>query len=204
MNSKDSVNRRDMSWLIAVVLCLTLISYSQAGQNALLLQQSPVDGGAVEPGLGVHQLDAGSAMRLKAVPRPGYQFVTWLGDVDEPTSPVTMAQMDSPKIVIAVFERVQYDQIAAADVLFSRPGGGGGLRFSTPQITNGGGGAGGKRPHKYRMPVIPVEDDGDDGLMGPGDSGDTLQGPGGDVPEPATMLLLTAGGMLLRRRKKLS
>lgn len=201
MNSKKTVKRCTILWLTLVVTCLTLASNSRAGQNALLLQQSPADGGSVEPGLGVHKLERGSAMRLKAVPQPGYHFVTWLGEVDEPTSPVTMTQMDSPKIVIAVFERIQYDSIAAADLLFSSPGGGG-LRASAADISSGGGsGLGGQRPPS-RYGFNPPDDD-DDPLQGPGDGGDPLQGPG-DTPEPATLLLLCVGGMMTMMRRKRS
>jgi len=176
-------------------------SYSRAAQMALLLQQTPVDGGSVEPGIGVHRLDGNSQITLRAVPQPGYQFVTWLGDVDEPTSPVTETYMDSPKIVIAVFERAQFDSIEAADLIGGRPGGG--LRASAADISSGGGsGAGGKRynwPHRRRPDEIlpddfPVPDEGEiDDFPVPGE---------GEVPEPATLMLLVLGGALVRMRRR--
>jgi hypothetical protein len=189
------------------MMCL-VTSYCQAGKVALLLQQSPADGGSVEPGIGVHRLDRNSQITLRAVPQTGYQFVTWLGEVDEPTAPVTETYMDSPKIVIAVFERVQYDSIEAAELLFSAPGGGGGLRASAGDISSSaGGGGGGRRPSRvYGNQQIELEPDEDEDLFPvPGD-GDAFPVPDGpdnpEVPEPATVLLLVSGGVILRLRRR--
>lgn len=169
---------------------------------ALLLQQSPADGGSVEPGIGVHRLDRNSQITLRAVPQTGYQFVTWLGEVDEPTAPVTETYMDSPKIVIAVFERVQYDSIEAAELLFSAPGGGGGLRSSAGDISSSaGGGAGGRRRGRvYGNGNQQIEPD-EDEFPVPSDAF-PVPGEGGEVPEPATVLLLVSGGVILRLRRR--
>ena len=194
------LKRRSVLWLMLVMMCL-VTSYCQAGKMALLLQQSPADGGSVEPGIGVHQLDGDSQITLRAVPQPGYQFVTWLGEVDEPTSPVTEAYMDSPKIVIAVFERVQFDSIEAAELLFSRPGGG--LRRSAADISRAaGGGAIGRRGSRA-YGIGPDEEPPEDEFPVP-DDGDMfpVPGDGGEVPEPATLLVLVAGGAMLRLRRR--
>ena len=207
MNSRETIKSlkgRSVLWLTLVMMCL-VTSYCQAGKMALLLQQSPADGGSVEPGTGVHQLDSDSQITLRAVPQPGYQFVTWLGEVDEPTAPVTEAYMDSPKIVIAVFERVQYDSIEVADLLFSRPGGGGGLRRSAADISrHSGGGGGGRRPSRvYGNPSRPDEEPPEDEFPVP-DDGDMfpVPGDGGEVPEPATLLVLVSGGAMLQLRRR--
>lgn len=185
------------------VMCLTLQSYSHAATMALLLQQSPVDGGAVEPGIGVHRLQSNSQITLRAVPKVGYQFVMWLGDVDEPGSPVTEAYMDSPKIVIAVFERSQYESIEAAEILFSRPGGG--LRRSAADLSSGtGSGGGGKRSSHHGLAITTPEEPEPDEFPVP-DTGDISDFPvpgQTEVPEPATLMLLALGGALIRLRPR--
>ena len=208
MNSRDGINsvkRRSVLCLTLVMMCL-VTSYCQAGKVALLLQQSPADGGSVEPGIGVHRLDGNSQITLRAVPRSGYQFVTWLGEVDEPTAPVTETYMDSPKIVIAVFERVQYDSIEAAELLFSAPGGGGGLRPSAGDISSSaGGGGGGRRPSRvYGIgPDEELLDEDEFPVPGDGDAFPVPDGPDNpEVPEPATVLLLVSGGVILRLKHR--
>ena len=211
MNSRDGINsvkRRSVLCLTLVMMCL-VTSYCQAGKVALLLQQSPADGGSVEPGIGVHQLDGNSQITLRAVPQTGYQFVTWLGEVDEPTAPVTETYMDSPKIVIAVFERVQYDSIEAAELLFSAPGGGGGLRPSAADISRAsGGGGGGRRGGRVYGSGAGEEllDELDEDEFPVPNDGDAFPVPDGpdnpEVPEPATVLLLVSGGVILRLRRR--
>jgi len=186
-------------------MCLTLQSYSGAAKMALLLEQSPVDGGAVEPGTGVHRLESNSQITLRAVPKSGYQFVMWLGDVDEPDSPVTGAFMDSPKIVIAVFERSQYESIEAADLLGGAPGGGGGLIASAADVSSASGGGGGaKRPHKVYGRIERPEEELPDDLPVP-DEGQPSDFPVPDqteVPEPATVIMLLSGVALVRLRSR--
>jgi hypothetical protein len=199
-NSKKSVLRCFTLVLILLIIQSTLTSECDAGDYALLLQQSPVEGGSVEPGTGIHRIGSDSQITLRAVPQPGYQFVTWLGDVDEANVPVTTTYMDSPKIIIAVFERIQYDSIASADLLFSSPGGSG-LRRSAADISSSSGG-GAVLPSRRRSPRITqqINEPDDDELTGPGDP---LMGPG-EVPEPATLLLLTTAASFARfiRRRK--
>jgi len=184
-------------------MCLTLQSYSRGAKMALLLEQSPVDGGAVEPGAGVHRLESNSQITLRAVPKSGYQFVMWLGDVDEPDSPVTEAFMDSPKIVIAVFERSQYESIEAADLLGGAPGGGGGLIASAADISSAsGGGAGAKRPGRIHPRIKRPEDELPNDFPVP-DEGQPSDFPVPDqseVPEPATIIMLLSGIAMMRLR----
>ena len=194
-NSKISVCR-DVALLCVAIVAMSLVCPGQcsAAEMALMLQQTPVDGGTIEPGTGVHRFSLNTQVTLKAVPRPGYQFVYWLGDVSEPTSCNTTAYLDSPKIIIAVFERVEYESLAAAEMIRSG-GGGGGLRASAADYSRaGGGGGGGKRPHKWYPPSFPEDEPPEDDFQGP-DDGDDLMGP--DVPEPATVVLLGIGGLLV-------
>ncbi|MBN1795688.1 MAG: PEP-CTERM sorting domain-containing protein [Sedimentisphaerales bacterium] len=206
--SRKSAIRSYTLVLTLAVVCLALPGNCNAVDYALLLQQSPVEGGSVEPGTGIHHLGGDSQVILRAVPQPGYQFITWLGDVDEPTAPVTTTYMDSPKIVIAVFERIQYESIEAADLLFGGPGGSG-LRRSAGDIGGGSGGGAIRRDYKgvnWKWPDdeededdFPIPDQGDDFPVP--DQGDDFPVPGQDVPEPATIVLLIAAAMLTRVRR---
>jgi hypothetical protein len=201
-DSRKSVYKHSVLWLMLVGMCL-MPSYSRAVETALLLQQSPLDGGTVEPGIGVHRLEVNSQVTLRAVPQPGYQFVTWLGDVDDPTSQATMAYMDSPKIVIAVFERTQYESIEAAEILFGFPGGG--LRASSADISSGSSSGGsGQRYSGLRFPIQRPEEEEPDDFPTP-DSGDTSDFPvpgQTEVPEPATVMMFALCGALMRLRSR--
>jgi hypothetical protein len=202
----DKVNvqpvKRPLVFFFALAVMCLAPSYSRGSKMALLLQQTPADGGSVEPGTGVHRLDNNSQITLRAVPQPGYQFVTWLGDVAEPTSSVTEAYMDSPKIIIAVFERSKFDSLKAADLIFNTPVGG--LHGSAGDISRGTGGGAvrrrpgspyGRLPHRFKPPQydLPVPGEGEiNDLPVPGE---------GEVPEPATVLLLLSGAALIATRR---
>lgn len=95
----------------AVAIFLIQPAYCQTGGVALLIQQTPSQGGLVSPDVGVHHYDSGSAVTLIAIPRVGYQFVYWLGDVLDPTASKTIAYLDKPKIIVAVFTQVEQGQM---------------------------------------------------------------------------------------------
>ncbi|MBL7154147.1 MAG: PEP-CTERM sorting domain-containing protein [Phycisphaerae bacterium] len=172
----------------------------QTAGVALLLQQSPAGGGVVSPEVGVHHYAEDEEVTLIAVPKPGYQFVYWLGDVLDPTANKTTALLDKPKIIIAIFQRVESGQLAVGQ---NRPAGGGGGAIVTPGQaispsavrTGSPGGGGGSTP------TTPTEGDDpfppDDPPLDPPD--DPYDPP--DVPEPATGLLLLGGLALLRNRR---
>jgi hypothetical protein len=186
--------------LALIVIVLSLQASGFADTVSLLLQQTPPNGGEINPGVGVHDLLTDSYMTLTAVAKPGYQFVYWLGDVSDPTSNSTVVSGDSSKIVIAVFERVEYEHLVAAETINSA--GGGGLRRSAADYSRqgGGGGAGRKRP-KYRYPSyesdpFPVPENND--LIS-----DEFPVPE-SIPEPATGAIFTLGLLMVTRirRKK--
>ena len=114
-------------WRIGAVLLILAAdstAFAQIGTNALMVQQSPVDGGTVTPGVGVHDMENNSQVTLNAVPKPGYQFVYWIGDVSDPVSNSTVTYLNSPKIIIAVFERTGYEYLAPSESIRSEPAGG--------------------------------------------------------------------------------
>ena len=104
-NNVLPVGRREII-LVAVIVTvgLNLPAYCQVSGPALLIQQTPAEAGTVSPEAGVHHFELNANVTLKAVARPGYQFVCWMGDVSQPTAPATVVRLDSPKIVVAVYE----------------------------------------------------------------------------------------------------
>ena len=96
--------------LVALIIAagLSTPAYCQTKDVALLLQQSPARGGVVIPNEGVHHFESQSKVTLNAIPKPGYQFLHWLGDVSDPSSSRTVVCTDKPKIVIAVYEQVEH------------------------------------------------------------------------------------------------
>jgi hypothetical protein len=118
---------------------------------------------------------------LTAVPKSGYRFVYWLGDVSDPTANSTIVYLDAPKIVIAVFERSEYDFLAAEERSQSRPVGG--LSSSGADYSRGGGGGGiGRIPSQREREEEPPE--GDFPVPEP-------------IPEPATGVLLVLGSFFV-------
>jgi hypothetical protein len=185
----------------AVAIFFIQPAHCQTGGVALLVEQTPSQGGLVSPEAGVHHYDSGSEVTLIAVPRPGYQFVYWLGDVLDPTASKTIAYLDKPKIIVAVFSQVEQGQLVVGQGV---PSGGGGGDFISPgepisptATRTGGAGSTPDSPEKpptegtpdplppYDPPLPP-----DEPPIGPP-----------DVPEPATALLLTLGGLALLRRR---
>jgi hypothetical protein len=178
---------------VAVSVGLVLPAYCQVSGPALLIQQSPAEAGVVSPEAGVHHFELNTNVTLKAVARPGYQFVYWMGDVSQPSAPSTVVRLDSPKIVVAVYERSEYDLPIPHGRSLSAPVGGSGP--AAADYSRGGFGApGGRRAAEFRLvtrPESPQEPTADDF---PVPEADDFPVP---VPEPATVMLLLMGGMFV-------
>jgi hypothetical protein len=183
--------------VLAVVLYGLLKPAScQTNRPVLLLQQIPADAGTITPGPGVHYLEQDTTVTLTAVPRPGYQFVYWLGDVSEPQLNRTTAYLDAPKIIIAIFERAEFDLEDLSEPTQSITGGlGGGLRASAADYSRQGfSGGGAARQSVRRPPAQPPEPE-------------PLPPPEVPVPtpEPTTLILLAVGSCMAfagRRARK--
>ena len=172
--------------VIAVIACWPAVpAHCQTQDIVLLIEQTPVKGGEITPGLGVHHFESGSEVTLTANPKPGYQFVYWLGDVSDSTSTNTVVYLNKPKVIIAVFEKTEKGASAGGGG-FSSGGGGGmfptALDFSRPGGFGGGSGGGKAKPQKY---VYFVKD----------------TKPMPEVPEPATGLMLMLGGLFAIKRR---
>jgi hypothetical protein len=179
-----SVLRRGILVAVAIIACGFFTPASARAKNVmLLLKQSPIKGGELSPVAGTYYFEPGSEVALTAVPKPGYRFLHWLGDVSDPTATKTTIHLNKPKIVVAVFE--QNDPRLRT---FEEPpiGGGGGGLFSNPADLSWPGGfnpgGGSTRPPTQPSINIPI-------------------GGNQPIPEPATGVLLLVGGLLALRRQ---
>ncbi len=191
--------------LVAALIVAPRPAYALNDGLAILVQQSPVDGGIVTPGLGVHKFESGTEIAVVAAPKPGYQFIHWIGDVADSTSSRTSVYLDSPKIIIAVFERSEFEFLPTDESADIRPGGGmhgSPADYSNQAFSGGGGGVrGGGHGWQQSNPEPPPEPK--DDFPTPPPDNDTNDFPvPPPIPEPATILLLSLGclGMVRKRR----
>jgi len=96
--------------LVFVVCALFGSAHCRAEDVAVLIEQSPENGGELAGGTGVRYYPLGTYIRLLAVPRPGWYFVYWLGDVVDPLSMNTMVHLDGPMIIVAVYAKIPEDE----------------------------------------------------------------------------------------------
>jgi len=167
--------------IIVVVLGCIAPLMAQDSKLALLVQKSPEYGGSVTPLAGVNMVGERQLVEINAVPKEGYEFVHWLGEVTEPTNRNTTVLLDSPKIVVAVFERAELATIASSGVDAVPASGGGVSRVSSASPSSG-----------LRSLSSP-------GNPSPPTKPTPTPTP---VPEPATMLILGTGALMLARKRR--
>jgi hypothetical protein len=177
--------------------------YSEPGNIALFIQETPAGGGRISPGTGVHHFESGEKVVLTAVPKSGYQFVYWLGDVSDSAASSTITYLTSPKIIIAVFERVKYEFLDMEGETENAPGGGH-LIGSREEGGGGGfGGGGGPRPHQPHAPSTPPEEPEEkEGEFPVPKEGNDFPVPEEPIPEPATGILLVLGSLAVLTKHK--
>jgi len=179
-----------------LLLCLAVPAYCEEDSTALMLEITPSQGGYLNIAPGVHTYDRFAEVTLTATPKPGYQFVYWMGNVTDATTGTTTVFLDSPKIVIAVFERSKFEMVGLeGDYPVGGEGGGSGL------VAGGGGfdtsleqAIGSKRPLPFHPPK-PNED-----VPVPKDNGES--NPPVPVPEPATVILFCAGLLMFANYRR--
>lgn len=183
--------------VFVVVFCgLPKPAYCQKDRTVLLLPQIPANVGTITPGPGVYYFEQDTVVTLTAVPQPGFQFVYWLGDASDPESNQTTVYLDAPKIIIAIFEKAEFEFEDMSEPTQGMPGGmAGGLRASAADYSRQGfSGGGAKRQSVSRPPAQPP---GPEPLPPP-----EIPIP---TPEPTTLVLLAVGSYLAfagRRSRK--
>ena len=259
MNNKI-LQHRTLKMLLAAIMIAAFGSTALGQQTeqgyVLIVRQSPADSGIVTPGVGIYRPELNQTVVIQALPKLGYKFIYWMGDVLSPTSNRTSVRVDSPKIVIAIFEKESFELLSPSNV--STSGASGGQAMTKPQESPGEPVMHYEPPEwpsfqwpkwpdrvvpvpgegetsdteipvpggDFEIPVpggdfeIPVPGDGSDILVPGGSSEVPIPGGGSEipvpddgdgipdigqedvVPEPATMAILAAGTIFLRKRKR--
>jgi len=186
---------------VAILVGLCGSAHCQSEAVSLLLQQIPAQGGMITPSVGVHHVEPNSEITLTANPKPGYQFICWLGDVSDPKASSTVTYINGPKIIIALFERTDYeDSLKQTGAAGGDGSGASGEAFggSFTDVGNQtglmiGGGGGTPKVLLPATPSLPVPIDLDK-LFKDSPAFPTPV-PGEPVPEPATAILLALGSL---------
>ena len=194
---------------IAVIAAgLFMPAQSRGRDVALLLQQTPLDGGIVTPSPGVHFFALNSEIVLTATPNPGYKFIYWLGDVGDPTANRTITYLNKPKIIIAIFEPIEDSTsfIGRGSVGGGRVTSGGLIAAAadyggwgqTRLASSGSRPSGSSTPYPYEQVWEPLPWTPSQSPISP-ESPTPSEPP---IPEPATGILLFLGSLFLIARKR--
>lgn len=135
MNKKYGILAMAMpTLLLAIIIAFSAAPTCSAESEgfSLLLQSSPVSGGSVIPQSDSENMTPNESLTITAVPNEGYRFMYWLGDVADPTTMSTTVLADSPKMVIAVFDRSEFEFIGSDAGGVSSGGGSSGGGSSGP------------------------------------------------------------------------
>jgi hypothetical protein len=182
--------------LLGIILTMPVLAADESGY-ALLLQSSPADGGKVMPGNGVYKMQIGQEVPLVAVPEKGYRFLYWIGDVGQTDVTRATVRMDSPKLIVAVFERDKFEDMEPT--LLEASGAATGRAIASPYPLTGTGSLWGSnriiKPTPNPTPT-PKSDD----FPVPGNPFPVPDEK--PVPEPMTLLLLGMGSVVLMRVRR--
>jgi hypothetical protein len=186
-----------ISALLLVIFALPVIAADESGY-ALLLQSSPASGGKILPGNGVFKVTIGQDVPLIAVPQKGYRFLYWLGDVGQTDMVRTTVRVDSPKLIVAVFEREEFEDLQPAILEASGTSDGG--TYNSNPLDQQGGMMGSRRIIEPRPAPTPPEEPKSDDFPVPNDPFPVPDE--NPVPEPVTILLFAAGSVAVMRMRR--
>jgi hypothetical protein len=176
--------------LVAAVLAVCVFpAMAQNEEFALLVQTSPAHAGLVTPSTGVQMSGLDQLVDISATARDGYQFAYWLGDVTDPTNNNTTVLVDTPKMVIAIFERAELAIAASSGFPSSAVGATTAAAGPASRLTRSG-----QVGYSHAMSSVTPDT--------PSYNYPTPTLPIVPVPEPATMILLGSGVVMLARRKR--
>jgi hypothetical protein len=138
MKRYNTIGWRSARTAILIIMAVLFTPvHCQVLHVTLTLQQNSAQSGRIIPDPGVHDFALNSEVNLTAIPKPGYRFVRWMGDVADSTSSTTIVFLDKPKVVIAVFEQNEYDT-SSMEANTSGGAGGGSVAivYRSPQMYN--------------------------------------------------------------------
>jgi hypothetical protein len=185
---ENNGNKMKLSGLI--ICCILVLSATGFAQSnyAVLMEESPVGAGEIKPGIGVYTFNVNETVTLTTIAKPGWRFVYWLGDVFDPTASRTMLAVDGPKIIIAVFQRNEYELPGIGTAVSCGPEG---LTRRVDSISGGGQTSGGI-----------IQDDPPVPNLTPNLTLDPTPDPIPEpVPEPQMIVMLSIGAYIgLRKR----
>lgn len=179
-----------VSAITIIVSCALAPAYcqNQNSEVALLLQQTPNKGGTTSPMAGVYHFKVNSEVTLTAVPKQGYKFTYWMGDVSDQSAVSTVVYLDKPKVIVAIFEPTEYSVQSEQNTLSTSGGGGGGGLIATAPYISSGGGLNITTGSKNTTTVTVVSPTFPQGTQ--------------PIPEPATVILLTLGGIFVFAKRR--
>lgn len=196
---KAKIKKILCSRMAAAVMLVTLFAspvvFCSIGNYSVMVMQSPPDGGTVTPQSGIYEARADETLTLTAMPKPGYKFLYWLGDVTEVDSERTSVLVNGPKIIIAIFEKAVFAGMTEEGLMEEGRSVGGLRRVGTDFRFGPGISSADPPEYDYNYSTWQWPDIDDDEEVN--------DFPVPEVPEPASCVILGLGAasLLVMRRK---